>query len=148
MSSIESRKLKCYFCHEMLSSVDSTFIHCRNCSITFGIIWFIIERTCVWQRTRTQKIRAPLTTTLGHPKSMQCNFNSCSFNYKSDYNVFWQTLWNYVKYRYLFRVVFEANRSLWNYYLCHGMLSSVDSTCIHCCKAKKKKFVCPNPTDP
>ena len=23
---------------------------------------------------------------LGHPKSMQYNFNSCSFNYKSDYN--------------------------------------------------------------
>ena len=24
---------------------------------------------------------------LGHPKSMQCNFNSCSFNYKSDYSL-------------------------------------------------------------
>ena len=42
------------------------------------------------QRTRTKQLRALLTTTLGHPKSMQCNFNSCSFNYKSDYNVnFW-----------------------------------------------------------
>ena len=37
------------------------------------------------QRTRTKQWHAPLTTTLGHPKSMQCNFNSCSFNYKSDY---------------------------------------------------------------
>ena len=36
------------------------------------------------QRTRTK--HAPLTTTLGHPKSTQCNFNSCSFNYKSDYS--------------------------------------------------------------
>ena len=38
------------------------------------------------QRTRTKQLRAPLTTTLGHPKSMQCNFNSCSFNYKSYYS--------------------------------------------------------------
>ena len=38
------------------------------------------------QRTRTKQVRAPLTTTLGHPKSTQCNFNSCSFNYKSDYS--------------------------------------------------------------
>ena len=38
------------------------------------------------QRTRTQPLRAPLTTMLGHPKSTQCNFNSCSFNYKSDYS--------------------------------------------------------------
>ena len=37
------------------------------------------------QRTHTKQLRAPLTTTLGHPKSTQCNFNSCSFNYKSDY---------------------------------------------------------------
>ena len=36
------------------------------------------------QRTRAKQLRAPLTT-LGHPKSMQSNFNSCSFNYKSDY---------------------------------------------------------------
>ena len=33
------------------------------------------------QCTRTQQLRAPLTTTLGHPHSTQCNFNSCSFNY-------------------------------------------------------------------
>ena len=38
------------------------------------------------QRTRTQPLRTPLTTTLGHPQSTQCNFNSCSFNYKSDYS--------------------------------------------------------------
>ena len=38
------------------------------------------------QRTRTKQLRAPLTTTLGHPKSIQCNFNSCSFNYKSVYS--------------------------------------------------------------
>ena len=38
------------------------------------------------QGTRTKQLRAPLTTTLGHPKSTQCNFNSCSFNYKSDYS--------------------------------------------------------------
>ena len=38
------------------------------------------------QRTRTKQLRTPLTTTLGHPKSMQCNFNSCSFNYKSNYS--------------------------------------------------------------
>ena len=37
------------------------------------------------QCTRTKQLRAPLTTTLGHPKSTQCNFNSCTFNYKSDY---------------------------------------------------------------
>ena len=37
---------------------------------------------CV-QRTRTKQLHAPLTT-LRHPKSMQCNFNSWSFNYKSD----------------------------------------------------------------
>ena len=40
--------------------------------------------TCV-QRTHTKQLCAPLTTTLEHPKSMQCNFNSCSFNYKFDY---------------------------------------------------------------
>ena len=39
------------------------------------------------QHTHTKQLRAPLTTTLRHPKSMQCNFNSCSFNYKSDYNI-------------------------------------------------------------
>ena len=39
------------------------------------------------QRTRTKQLRAPLTTTLGHPKIMQRNFNSCSFNYKSDYKI-------------------------------------------------------------
>ena len=39
------------------------------------------------QRTRTQHLRAPLTRTLGHPKSTQCNFNSFSFNYKSDYHL-------------------------------------------------------------
>ena len=38
------------------------------------------------QRTRTKQLRAPLTTMLGHPKSTQCNFNSCSFNYWLDYN--------------------------------------------------------------
>ena len=40
-----------------------------------------VQRTCT-----TKQLCAPLTTTLGHPKSMQCNFNSCSFNYKSDYS--------------------------------------------------------------
>ena len=35
--------------------------------------------------TRSIKLCAPLTTTLGHPKSMQYNVNSCSFNYKADY---------------------------------------------------------------
>ena len=39
------------------------------------------------QRARTKQLRAPLTTMLGHPKCMQCNFNSCSFNYKSDYSL-------------------------------------------------------------
>ena len=29
----------------------------------------------------TEQSLAPLTTTLGHLKSTQCNFNSCSFNY-------------------------------------------------------------------
>ena len=43
------------------------------------------EHECA--RTRTKQLRAPLTTMLGHPKSTQCNFNSCSFNYKSDYRV-------------------------------------------------------------
>ena len=38
------------------------------------------------QRTHTKQLHAPLTTTLGHPKSTQCNFNSCSFNYKSVYS--------------------------------------------------------------
>ena len=42
---------------------------------------------CV-QRTRTQQLHAPSTTTLGHPKSTPCNFNSCSFNYKSDYSMY------------------------------------------------------------
>ena len=37
------------------------------------------------QRTRPKQLHDPLTAVLGHPKSMQCNFNSCSFNYKSDY---------------------------------------------------------------
>ena len=37
------------------------------------------------QRTRTQQLRAPLTT-LGYPKSTQCNFNSCSFNCWLDYS--------------------------------------------------------------
>ena len=37
------------------------------------------------QCTRTKQLRAPLTTTLGHPKSVQCNFNSFAFNYESDY---------------------------------------------------------------
>ena len=38
------------------------------------------------QRTRIKQVCAPLTiqrSSLGHPKSMQCNLNSCSFNYKS-----------------------------------------------------------------
>ena len=43
-------------------------------------------------RPRTKQLRAPLTTTHGHPKSMQCNFNSCSFNYKSDYDTAHQAL--------------------------------------------------------
>ena len=37
------------------------------------------------QRTRPQQLCAPLTTTLGNPKSMQCNLNSCSFNCWLDY---------------------------------------------------------------
>ena len=39
------------------------------------------------QRTRTKQLRAPLTTTLGHPKSTQCNFNSCSFYCWLDYSI-------------------------------------------------------------
>ena len=38
------------------------------------------------QRTCTKQLRAPLTTTLRHPKSTRCNFNSCSFNCWLDYN--------------------------------------------------------------
>ena len=50
------------------------------------------------QRTPPKQLRAPLTTMLGHPKSMQCNFNSCSFNYKSDYSgvSYNESLLNYV----------------------------------------------------
>ena len=40
------------------------------------------------QPTHTKQLCALLTTMLGHPKSMQCNFNSCSFNYKSDYSLY------------------------------------------------------------
>ena len=39
------------------------------------------------QRARTKQLRAPLTTTLGHPKSTQCNFNSCPFNNQLDYRM-------------------------------------------------------------
>ena len=46
--------------------------------VFYTIIWFIIERTCVCSVHAQKKP--------GYPKSMQCNFNSCSFNYKSDYN--------------------------------------------------------------
>ena len=47
----------------------------------------LIYKTCVCSvPPYTHKLRAPLTTTLGYPKNMQCNFNSCSFNYKSDYS--------------------------------------------------------------
>ena len=31
------------------------------------------------QRTRTKQLRAPLTTTLGHPKSTQCNSTRVRF---------------------------------------------------------------------
>ena len=54
------------------------------------IILFINEGTYVCSVTTAYTHKTikchPLTTTLGHSKSMQCNFDSCSFNYKSDYD--------------------------------------------------------------
>ena len=50
------------------------------------------------QRTHTKQLRTPWTTTLRHPKSMQCNFNSCSFNYKSDYSQFRLILLDHITY--------------------------------------------------
>ena len=35
---------------------------------------------------KSVQTRITLTTTLGHPKSTQCNFNSCSFNCWLDYS--------------------------------------------------------------
>ena len=48
----------------------------------------------VQQRTHTKL----LTTTLGHPKSTQCNFNSCSFNCWLDYryNPGWSIQWKLI----------------------------------------------------
>ena len=46
------------------------------------IIGFIIERT------RARQLRAPFTATLKLILSTQYMFNSCSFNYKSDYKMF------------------------------------------------------------
>ena len=56
----------------------------QNSEVPFTIIWLIIERTCVCS-VRAQnnyalrkQLCAPLTRTLGYPKSTQCNFNSCN----------------------------------------------------------------------
>ena len=51
------------------------------------IIGFIIKRTCLQSRTRARQLRARFTATFIITLSMQYIFNSCSFNYKSDYSV-------------------------------------------------------------
>ena len=60
----------------------------RKAAITIiFIIWFIIERTCVCSVHTQNNYALCEQQRSGIPKSKQCNFNSCSFNYKSDYSL-------------------------------------------------------------
>ena len=53
---------------------------------SYSIIGLIIERTCVQSVYEQEQLRAPFTATLLLNLIMWCVFNSCSFNYKSDYS--------------------------------------------------------------
>ena len=72
--------------HTVLSCYHTCARHQLNLTVDYYYNLIYNRTNMRVQRTRTTQLRALLTTTLGHPKSTQCNFNSCLFNYKSAYS--------------------------------------------------------------